>query len=396
MFRFKYLFLILIIPWFLFSCTENEPLAPETVQAKPYNSDLEAFNNLAKGNNNNGLRVMTRNIYVGSDVDIVLGADDPAQVPILVAQVFQGLIATNFPERAVSLAKEIALTKPHLIGLQEVSLLRIQSPGDAVIGGTVPAVDTLMNYLEIFMKTLDSFGLKYKIAGKIQNFDVEMPMLTGNNPLTFDDVRLTDFDIVLVLDEVQVSNVSERNYQVNLPIPDLGIEITRGYIALDARVGRKTYRFANTHLESFYLPVRNAQAQELTAALDNSPYPIVLLGDFNSPAPLGETYQYVLSQGYVDTWTQNALDDSPDGFTFGHDPDLLNPEAHFSERIDHIYVKNNSSPKINFPDLVISVVVGDEQFNRTPSGLWPSDHGGVVARLRIASEQAPYFSQSGN
>jgi endonuclease/exonuclease/phosphatase family metal-dependent hydrolase len=379
MFRFKFLVLFLGIPLLFFSCVENEPLAQEANQSIEFDSDIYAFNNLAKAGRINAVRVMTRNIYIGTDVDIVLGADDPSQIPVLAAQAFQGLIATNFPDRAILLAKEIAITRPHLIGLQEVSLLRIQSPGDAVVGGTVPAEDVFMDYLDIFMSTLDAFGLKYKVAAKVQNVDVEIPMITGTDPLSFDDIRVTDFDVVLVRDEVEVSNVTTTNYQVNLPLPDLGIILTRGFITVDAKIRQGTYRFANTHLEPFYLPVRNAQAQELMATLDNSPYPVIMVGDFNTPAPSGETYQFIQSNGYIDIWDRNILEFNPDGFTFGHDPDLLNAEANFFERIDYIFVQENS----DLLDPVVAVTVGDEQFNRTPSGLWPSDHAGVVARLRI-------------
>ena len=34
-------------------------------------------------------------------------------------------------------------------------------------------------------------------------------------------------------------------------------------MAIDAKIGERTYRFANTHLEAFHPIVRNAQAQEL-------------------------------------------------------------------------------------------------------------------------------------
>ncbi len=395
MFKFNFLFLFLIFSFLFFSCVEEEPLANDTNQAIEYDSDMHEFDGLAKGGWGNSIRVMTRNIYIGTDVDVVLSAEDPAQIPILTAQAFQGLIATNFPERAISLAKEIAITRPHLIGLQEVSLLRIQSPGDAVIGGTVPAEEVFMNYLDIFMATLDAFGLNYKIAGKVQNVDVEIPMITGTSPQpTFDDVRVTDFDVILVRKDVKVSHLTSVNYQVNLPVPSLGIEITRGYVAINAKVGKKKYRFANTHLEPFHQGVRNAQAQELMAALNDSKYPVIMVGDFNTPAPVGETYQFILSEGYVDVWTHNILKYNSDGFTFGHAADLLNADANFDERIDHIYVKNNASPRHVLRGPVIAIVVGDEQFNRTSSGLWPSDHGGVVARLNISSKHKKFHAKS--
>lgn len=87
------------------------------------------------------VRVMTWNTYIGADIGIVLTASTPAEIPALASQAFQELVATNFPERAIALAEEIRVTRPQLIGLQEMTLIRLQSPGDAIIGGTIPAED---------------------------------------------------------------------------------------------------------------------------------------------------------------------------------------------------------------------------------------------------------------
>lgn len=369
----------------LISCNTQDPVSnPAGQQADVYSSDLYAFDQLNKMGIDPVVRVMTRNIYIGADVDEVLSAQNPSDIPILAAQAFQELISTNFPERAIALAKEIAITKPDLIGLQEVNTIRLQSPGDAVYGGTTPAETVLMDYLEIFMATLDAMGLDYRVAGVVENVDVEMPMITGLNPPTFDDVRVTDHDVVLVRGDVEVSNVLTENYQTNMIVPSLGLELKRGFIALDATVDGTEYRFVNTHLEPFLLDVKKAQAQELISAIAGETLPVIMVGDFNTQAPIGDVYQYIVSEGYLDVWTQNALEDNPDGFTYGHDSDLRNAEANFWERIDQIYVKNDASPSgTPLLDPTLAIVVGDEAFNKTPSGLWPSDHGGVVARLKF-------------
>src|SRR5260370_28330496 len=76
-----------------------------------------------------GIVVMTENVYYGFDTDPLLGAQNPGDIPVLVAQAFQQLLSTDFQERAQAIAGEIARKRPHLIGLQEVALIRIQSPG---------------------------------------------------------------------------------------------------------------------------------------------------------------------------------------------------------------------------------------------------------------------------
>ena len=213
-------------------------------------------------------------------------------------------------------------------------------------------------------------------------------MVANLEPLQFDDVRLTDYDVVLARGDVGISRVAEVNYQARLPVPGFGIEIPRGYVAVDATVGRKTYRFVNTHLEPApipeILPVQLGQAQELVASLQGETLPVIVVGDLNTPAPTGETYQYLESQGFVDVWTRNLLKRQGPGNTNPHDPDLRNEFPDLYQRIDLIFVRNPLGPAENtVVGPVFAVVVGDELDDLTPSGLWPSDHAGVVARMRI-------------
>ena len=114
--------------------------------------------------------------------------------------------------------------------------------------------------------------------------------------------------------------------------------------------------------------------------------PIILVGDFNSAAPSGQTYQIVSgTHKYADVWTENELMDNPNGFTFGHDADLLNPIQKFWERVDYVFVRDRKPfHKRTQISGVEAFVVGDETADKTSSsGLWPSDHGGVVVSFSI-------------
>jgi endonuclease/exonuclease/phosphatase family metal-dependent hydrolase len=382
-------FVSLIFLIFIFTACEQEPLAPETQQQQT--SQAEQIDGW--GHHARGLKVMTRNIYIGTDVDIVLGATDPSEIPFLAAQAFETLMQTNFYWRAHALAGEIARTKPQIIGLQEVSLIRMQIPGDYIYGGTEPAKKVLFDYLKILRKALKMRGLHYRVAGMIQNADVEIPMFAGVDPETgqmkFNDIRVTDFDVTMVRKDVHFSNVVEQNYMYYLQIPVVTplnepdtLHILRGFVAADVTVCGKTYRFVNTHLEPFVEVFRELQAAELLSTLGFDK-PVIMVGDFNTPAPpegeLGEnTYEMILQAGFSDVWKENVLTKNPDGFTFGHDPDLLNPTAQFWERIDYIFVRKMDLPVY---EKVYAHVVGDEQIVRNIYGMWPSDHGGVVAKL---------------
>jgi hypothetical protein len=329
------------------------------------------------------VKVMTRNVYVGTDVDIVLGAEDVNDIPLLVAAAFQTLQETNFAERANTLAEEINKTKPHLIGLQEMAKVMRQSPGDFLIGNPVAASDTVLNFFTVLMNAIQAKGLNYKIAAYVKNADVELPMLTGldnqGNP-TFDDIRLLDHDVILVRGDVTYSDGFSKNYVANLPVDTtLGIYVDRGYTAITANIGGDSYRFVNTHLEAAAIEqLRLAQAAELVAYLAPETLPVILAGDFNSQAPSGPTYQFMIGQGYTDTWTKNTLTYNTNGYTFGHEADLRNSDPNFFERIDFIFLRSAVEPTWS-----TGFVIGDELRDRTSSNMWPSDHGGVAIKFQF-------------
>ena len=235
---------------------------------------------------------MTRNIYVGGNVDRVIAAAPEDLVEALM-ETLEELQSTNFPERAAALAKEIKWWKPHLVGLQEISIIDIHLP----IFGLVFSFD----YEDIFMETLRSMGLEYYIAGKIQNTDATVFLGAGNY------VRLIDFDVVLAREDVKTTRVDIGNYIARFTVPTIGVEVIRGYVAVDAEVGRKKYRFVNTHLEPFVDAVKLGQAMELMGILAAETLPVILVGDFNAEAPDDPVYNFIVDSGYVDVWTRNLL-----------------------------------------------------------------------------------------
>ena len=318
------------------------------------------------------LTVMTYNVYVGGSADPLLSVENLLQVPTEVANMYNNVMASDFPGRAAAIAKSIKTYQPHLVGLQEISLIRQQSPGDRIASGTVPAEEVVIDFLQVLMDALQAEGLSYQVAGKVENMDIEMPMFTDTG---IDDVRLTDFDVILSRSDVEVSRSMSANYTNMLTIEMLGLGVRRGYVAVDATISGTTYRIVNTHLEAEAIGMesRVAQMQELVDVLSEETLPIILLGDFNTPAPDGSAYQILLSAGYVDVW---QMDSEGTGNTCCQVPTLLNEVSGHSVRIDQIFVRN-----LELPASVMTQTVGDEPSNRLASGLWPSDHAGVVAHL---------------
>jgi hypothetical protein len=362
------------------------------------------------------LKVMTQNLYVGANLFKILeGA--PEDVPFNAAEIFGDIQATDFHQRAEAIADSIARHRPHLIGLQEVSLIRTQCPDDIVFPPNDPtpnAEDVYANYLQMLLNALDARGLDYEVAAIVENADVELPVANLallDCPFSLFDARLTDYDVTLKRSDVDVTFSLGKNFLANFPVPTPAgpIVFKRGYNIVDVDIKGRSYRFVNTHLEVSGNPFANgfqfAQAFELTQILDGlatlaGDEIVVVVGDLNSdPAevspvvcalpPTFDTfglcptpYAVMTDNGYTDTWTvRNGASD--DGFTCCQEDLLTNDESLLDERIDHIWVRPplGGAQGPNFLTAVHATTVGDRQKDRTASWLWPSDHAGVVAGM---------------
>ena len=130
-----------------------------------------------------------------------LGSDGPLVLENLLKAVttvyYTILVQNDFHVRVAGIVNEIVANRPDLVGLQEVSTLRLQSPGDLIVGGTTPANDVVIDYLQVLMEALaDKRGAHYAVVCVATNLDAELPMLdlaTGG----IDDVRVTDHDVIL-------------------------------------------------------------------------------------------------------------------------------------------------------------------------------------------------------
>ena len=377
--KIRILLILLFGLLFQYGCTKSSPT--EDQEPLDPNKEEEKLKVFKEDESMGAVKVMTRNVYVGTDVDVILNADpnNIAEIPGYVKQAFDVMESTNFTVRANALADEIAKTLPHVIGLQEMSNTFTQPNSDFLFGNNIIASDPLYNFEEILMAALDSRGLDYTVAASIENANIELPMLTGltNPPLR--DVRLVDHDMILVRNDVSYSNPLAVRYDSMLVVePKYGIFVPRGYVKVNIDVGQTSFVFANTHLEAFNVDnLRMDQATQLISDLSAENLPVILVGDFNSRADgSGTVYNYVTGQGYTDAWLENTLTYNENGYTFGHQADLRNETPNFFERIDFIFTKSMST--LQYGE---GFVLGDEARDKTPEGLWPSDHGGVVFKL---------------
>ena len=126
---------------------------------------------------------------------------------------------------------------------------------------------------------------------------------------------------------------------------------------------------------------QSLQAQELIARLSTEPLPLVLVGDFNSDpndsfGAIVTPYTQLTAAGYADAWNLRT-GPAVDGSTCCRSETLDDPNSVLSERIDQVWVH---APAVG---PVQARVLGTSRRDRTPSGLWPSDHAGVAARVHL-------------
>jgi endonuclease/exonuclease/phosphatase family metal-dependent hydrolase len=354
-----HLLLLLAIAAFQFACAEEV--------AGPTNEDSLSY--AKQGKSASSLTVLTRNVYVGTDVDAILAGGS-------MEDALQTLIATNFPERAQALAEEIAAAQPHIIGLQEISELSVEIPA--------AGFQFEMDYLDILLATLSSKGLDYYVVGEI----MDTHALVADSGI---EAELRDYDVLLARGDVETSDVLAANYTDFVSFGPL--EIRRGYVAANATADGRTYRVVTTHLEPFIsgLPPANQfqvlQANELLTILSEETMPVIVMGDLNtgdiSGAP-GDAYR-VIAENFTDVWTVRTGRQTAPGYTCCQEVDLKNESSNLDRRFDLIFYRSNG-PQLGNNGLaaVFFDVLGDEPADKTqPAGLWPSDHAGVVATLQV-------------
>jgi endonuclease/exonuclease/phosphatase family metal-dependent hydrolase len=325
------------------------------------------------------LKVMTRNLYLGGDIFRVLGAPDVLEFERRTQALWNEVRKTNFPFRSKLIAAEVERTRPDLIGLQEVALWR-RGPDGVKDGPVTPATRVEYDFLALLRRELNRRGLRYRVEARQQEADIEAPIEAGF------DVRLTMRDVILVRARrgLRITGRQSANYEAELTVQTpAGQPLTskRGWTAVDGRFAGQRFRFVNTHLESALDSTRVAQATELLAP--GGPLrvrrPVILLGDMNSD-PEGRggngagAYDLIEGGGFEDAWRQTS---NAPGLTCCINSDLSDTTPTFDSRIDLIFTNSRRLRPVQ------TMTVGTRARDRRRN-LWPSDHGGVVATLRVA------------
>jgi endonuclease/exonuclease/phosphatase family metal-dependent hydrolase len=328
------------------------------------------------------LDVATYNVYLGADLAPLAAASTPQQLAERAEIAYGQMVRTDFPARARAISQLLKRDRPDVVGLQEVALWQ-RGP----LGGPLQVT---YDFLDILLGELRSAGLRYRAAAVNTTNSTTLPVSTT------EQVSFTDRDVILVQDRLRVTNAQSNIYAAKL-VFTTPAEVTftrvRGWSTVDVGLEHKRalVRVANTHLEPAPAAVRNAQGQELHTALAQSPYPVVAVGDFNAP-PSDATGPYgtFTTGGYDDAWlTARHLGN---GFTALQDPDLRKVPSKLDRRLDYVFYQPAQL------SAVWAELIGEELQDRTSTGLWPSDHAGLVVTLRLKSKgagQDPADDQSG-
>lgn len=326
------------------------------------------------------VKVLTRNLYFGADLTRAITATSVPDFIAANAQIWTNVVASDIPARERAVAREIALTRPDLVGLQEAAQWLSGPFAD-------PAPATTLEYDQVksLLFWLAAYGSPYEVVKSQEQISIEAP---AGAPY-FKDFRLVDRDVILVRKHskhrLSLSNAAGANFATVLPIPSVTGEtiiVKRGWTSVDVKTKKSKFRFINTHLESFHPLVRAAQAQELvapTGPAGSTTGKVVLVGDINSDpleAPPGNAaFGVLLGAGFSDTWTSANPGDPGYTCCFTELLDDPSPAGLFNQRIDHVMTRGAIGVKR-------SRLVGLNPFNRTNSGRWPSDHAGVLTTLQ--------------
>jgi endonuclease/exonuclease/phosphatase family metal-dependent hydrolase len=315
--------------------------------------------------------LMTQNLYIGADVDAVLLAlmtPDPNDDLDALLGAISTLERTDFPTRAADLARIIRNTRPHAVGLQEVSTVEIVLPPFGL--------NVQIDFLPILLEALADEGLEYEVAAQVLNIDAQPAP----------GVRQVDYDVLLVDPErVEVNSAAGHNFSNNVGPLAPGVTLIRGWVEANVTIDKRTFTLVSTHPEpdlgtTSLAELRALQVGEIADALEGEG-PAVIMGDLNDVAG-SPMYNSLLSAGFTDVWA--ALRPNLPGLTSVHAPDLSNPVPTFTKRIDYVLTRGFERGNKDVVGEVRRFGINPERRPVGPLGeIWISDHAGVLATLRL-------------
>jgi endonuclease/exonuclease/phosphatase family metal-dependent hydrolase len=310
------------------------------------------------------LHVVTYNLDAGSDLVPLAAASSPADLPAAVSRVWADVRASNIPERALTLAREIAQADPDVAAIQEAALWTVNG---------LPRFD----FLGLLRQDLRARGRPFLVAA---GEAVDVFRLTD---AAGEQIGYQDRTVILVN-----AGMASRGFRVAAPTGGTfashrtiqlggpgGMTLSLPGTWASARIVNTqnpdhTFQMVTVHLDDADPTVSDAQARQLVAGPAQTPLPIVVAGDFGAQGPFLDSYAE-MGVSFYDTWRVDHPGAAGLAATAA-DPSLRDPVRDLQEHRDMIWIKTLLEVKHTHP-------LGAGPSDRTPSGLLPSDHLGVEA-----------------
>lgn len=331
--------------------------------------------------------VYTQNLYLGGDTGplFTLDFNDIGAVLAATNVFWQDVQASDVPGRMREIVDEIDRNRPEVVGMQEVLRFVLLDGAFQPIGG--------IDLLAAVEAEIAARGLPYRTEVVQETTSSTLPL--GFDPGTGQITRwlnFTDRVVALRRTDVELVGTDHGLYAARIPLGPL--DILRGWVRLSVRHRGTLHHLVSTHLETQAVPpVQAAQAAELRAAVVAGLEGVtVIAGDLNSNAAAMDgdptwtpTYGDLVADGFIDVWETAPHRRRNHGLTCCHDPSLLG-DLEFSQRIDFVLVRSSGDEHDRWGDRRLAFfadIVGEEHGDETTSGLWPSDHAGLVAGFRL-------------
>ncbi len=357
------------------------------------------------------IEVMTQNQYLGADISPLIATIDTPAFNDAVVTALRQISANRSQERFKALAAQVLKRRPHLVGLQEVWKFDCIPALPELGGYPCNDPDIAGAFSDHLAGTLAALGPAYSAVAQVRNFSVQSFDVYPGIPFYINGVpaflRVMDRDVILARSDVVAAPVALPcakpsmngcNFSAVVPLPGLG-SIERGFVAVDAMVDGKPYRFINTHLEvqggggpgaipAFFQALQAGQLIQTALGTTPAGRRLIIVGDMNSspndpsaqlpfpPGDIASPYMQFTAAGLNDAWLQRP--GNLPGLSCCEQEDLRNKHSQHYERIDLIFSRE-------LPWQVKEArLIGETSNDKTMPhgrGLWPSDHASVAARL---------------
>ncbi len=328
------------------------------------------------------LKIMTYNMDVGTDYAGLLDPDLD-KFKQAASNMVEAFRASDPVGRTQAIARQIADKKPHLVSLQEVAAVSTGTSKDSL---TVE-----FDFQQLLLEALSAEGLQYVPVAWSQTWDATIPTLTGYARNTWSVVILAradldpaDFSFSNSLGGTWTATFVPHLYALDghaeyCPVPlqsnKCRMPWRRGWAQTDVFYRDKRFRFIAAHLDSASYLLEIPQGVELLNGPANTSLPVIVAADLNCDCsnPADPTYPTCVNfskAGFVDAWAE--VNPGENGYT------KYLPQM--SQRSDYVMARGRFAVQA-------ATIVGDQPADKTASGLWPSDHAGVVVRLQSPGNQ---------